>query len=240
MAAVGGGTRRGVNLTVDEDGVHMHFSLSIPRPAVFRRRCVRRMFRMRNGFINGFYPLGPLVVLPTVLALVVATLYADGDHWLRSGRIATFAWSVGQAMPWADACARYCKISVLAVWVGLTVLLLFVFFQRRLLRWLLGANPFLDGSRGMSLKRRVWAAAVMLLSGRKPLLYAFQSSLPTLPLPTVEDTVARYMRSVEPLQEPAQFAASQKAAREFLASQGPLLQRYLQLKWWTSRGAYVT
>ncbi len=52
----------------------------------------------------------------------------------------------------------------------------------------------------------------------------FQESLPRLPVPTLEETAARYVKSLHPLQSPAEHAASKKAVEEFV-SPGGLGQR---------------
>lgn len=48
----------------------------------------------------------------------------------------------------------------------------------------------------------------------------FQDSLPRLPVPTLEETAARYVKSIHPLLSPAEFAASKKAVDEFIKPGG--------------------
>ncbi|KAI1468696.1 acyltransferase ChoActase/COT/CPT [Daldinia caldariorum] len=54
----------------------------------------------------------------------------------------------------------------------------------------------------------------------KPPMYRFQDSLPKLPVPTLEETAARYMKSLHPLLSPVEYAASQKAVDEFIKPGG--------------------
>lgn len=49
----------------------------------------------------------------------------------------------------------------------------------------------------------------------------FQESLPRLPVPTLEETTARYLQSLKPLLTPAELAASTKAVEAFVAPNGP-------------------
>ena len=49
----------------------------------------------------------------------------------------------------------------------------------------------------------------------------FQESLPRLPVPTLEETTARYLKSLKPLLTPAELAASTKAVEAFVAPNGP-------------------
>lgn len=51
-------------------------------------------------------------------------------------------------------------------------------------------------------------------------LYSLQDSLPQLPLPTLEETFARYLVSIEPLADQEEYKATAAAAREFLRPGG--------------------
>lgn len=57
--------------------------------------------------------------------------------------------------------------------------------------------------------------------------YHFQKSLVRLPIPKLEDTLQRYLLSVQPVVTPEQFAATQKAVKAFQDGVGPELQRAL-------------
>ena len=68
-----------------------------------------------------------------------------------------------------------------------------------------------------------------------PSLYSFQGSLPHLPLPSVKDTMTRYLRSIKPLLDDATYKKTEREAREFENGLGRKLQWYLLLKsWWSS------
>ncbi|OIW28471.1 acyltransferase ChoActase/COT/CPT [Coniochaeta ligniaria NRRL 30616] len=49
----------------------------------------------------------------------------------------------------------------------------------------------------------------------------FQDSLPRLPVPTLEETAARYLKSLQPLLSPVELESSKKAVEEFIAPGGP-------------------
>lgn len=49
----------------------------------------------------------------------------------------------------------------------------------------------------------------------------FQESLPQLPVPTLEETAKRYLKSLHPLLRPEELEASTKAVKEFIAPGGP-------------------
>ncbi|KAI1498723.1 acyltransferase ChoActase/COT/CPT [Biscogniauxia marginata] len=48
----------------------------------------------------------------------------------------------------------------------------------------------------------------------------FQDSLPRLPVPTLEETAARYLKSIHPLLSPTEYAASQQAVKDFIQPGG--------------------
>uniref|UniRef100_A0A8C6LX71 carnitine O-palmitoyltransferase n=1 Tax=Nothobranchius furzeri TaxID=105023 RepID=A0A8C6LX71_NOTFU len=89
---------------------------------------------------------------------------------------------------------------------------------------------YLSGVR--SWKKRIIRikALVRIFSGRKPLLYSYQGSLPNLPVPAIKDTVKRYLESVRPLMNDAEYKRMTNLATEFESSLGNRLQWYLKLK----------
>ncbi|EOB03864.1 Carnitine O-palmitoyltransferase I, muscle isoform [Anas platyrhynchos] len=58
-------------------------------------------------------------------------------------------------------------------------------------------------------------ALMKVLSGRKPLLYSFQTSLPKLPVPPVEATIRRYLESVRPLMDDEKYGRMEALAKEW-------------------------
>lgn len=60
----------------------------------------------------------------------------------------------------------------------------------------------------------------------------FEESLPKLPVPTLQETAARYVKSVHPLVTPSEFENTKKAVAEFLqpGGVGEALQKKLQAK----------
>ena len=88
--------------------------------------------------------------------------------------------------------------------------------------------------KGVSLTTRVWGVLVkLLLKWNSPALYSFQGSLPRLSVPTVDETVQRYLKSVRPIYDDATFEEVEKEAKEFENGISSKLQRYLVLKsWW--------
>ncbi|KAI2469874.1 acyltransferase ChoActase/COT/CPT [Annulohypoxylon bovei var. microspora] len=54
----------------------------------------------------------------------------------------------------------------------------------------------------------------------KGAMLRFQESLPRLPVPTLEETTSRYLKSLHPLLSPAELAASKKAVDDFIKPGG--------------------
>ncbi|KAL3183815.1 hypothetical protein MRX96_033885 [Rhipicephalus microplus] len=91
-----------------------------------------------------------------------------------------------------------------------------------------------SGSK-VSLPTQLWFCAVKLLKGRDPLLFSYQSTLPKLPLPSLDDTMHRYLKSVKPLLDEANYKRMEALAAEFRGGIAIKLQRYLRLKsWWAA------
>lgn len=64
----------GVKLNLDDDGLAVDFSFTIPlRWSIIRPRLARQAERLRNAIINGSYPLGPVALV--VLMAGITTLY---------------------------------------------------------------------------------------------------------------------------------------------------------------------
>ncbi|KXN82233.1 Carnitine O-acetyltransferase, mitochondrial [Leucoagaricus sp. SymC.cos] len=62
-----------------------------------------------------------------------------------------------------------------------------------------------------------------------PPMLRYQASLPTLPIPTLQSTAAKYLETVKPLLTPDAFAKTQKAVEGFVASpMAETLQKRLQ------------
>ncbi|KAF8332392.1 acyltransferase ChoActase/COT/CPT [Cantharellus anzutake] len=57
--------------------------------------------------------------------------------------------------------------------------------------------------------------------------FKYQSSLPRLPIPCLEDTVRKYLRALEGLQDKHEYDRTRKAVAEFLKGEGPKVQQRL-------------
>ncbi|KAJ2765562.1 Carnitine O-acetyltransferase mitochondrial, partial [Coemansia nantahalensis] len=62
-------------------------------------------------------------------------------------------------------------------------------------------------------------------------LYAFQAQLPKLPVPTLDETLPKYLRTVEPLLSKEDFARTRAVVEEFgQSAEGRVLQNRLEAR----------
>lgn len=231
------GTR--VALSVDEEGLHFRTDVTIPRPSLLFRKIVRWGKRMYRALSYSFFPFGPAVILSTTSIVVPIVLNAPSDSWMRSGKLADLIWKLGSKFPWIPGASQAVKVGTLAGWTSVTALFVIAATQRFLLKRLLNDKTFLYMARKPTLWLKIWGTLVKGLTYKRPLLYSFQSSLPSLPVPPIAQTVQKYLDSAKLLQSPEEFAKTEMQAKQFLAVEGPKLQFYLRLKSWFSPN-YVT
>ncbi|XP_037547327.1 carnitine O-palmitoyltransferase 1, liver isoform isoform X2 [Nematolebias whitei] len=183
----------------------------------------KRIIRVKNSVISGVYPASPSSWLFVVIA-ILATMYTRSDPSM--GLIA----KIQEHLP-VSQMSTQCQAVVSAVLFSTMLWLMLIFTMRLCLKQLLSYHRWMFEQHGkMSTTTKIWVALVRIFSGRKPLLYSYQGSLPNLPVPTIKDTVKRYLESVRPLMNDAEYERMTKLAAEFEGSLGNRLQWYLKLK----------
>ncbi|ODM98752.1 Carnitine O-palmitoyltransferase 1, liver isoform [Orchesella cincta] len=212
------------SLSVSHDGFNLNFDREVLHLIWLsgKRSWRKRGQRIYNNVSCGIYP-GSLKGLTVSVAALGSVYYAGYDP------------TVG-LIPWMRCyLPRFsCSVVGVGLW-GATI-----FTVRNLLKLLFQYKGWMFEQRGKgsrtSLAQRLWYMAVKLFSGwNKPMLYSFQGSLPSLPLPHLEAYMQRYLRSVRPLREDADYIRLEKLATEFQQGIGRKLQRYLVLKsWWAT------
>lgn len=68
--------------------------------------------------------------------------------------------------------------------------------------------------------------------------FAYQDRLPHLPIPPLEDTCKRYLKSLEALQDEDEHEATKAAVKQFLEGDGPRIQQKLQ-DWAKDKDSYI-
>ncbi|XP_074518935.1 carnitine O-palmitoyltransferase 1, liver isoform isoform X2 [Halichoeres trimaculatus] len=184
----------------------------------------KRIIRLKNGILTGVYPASPSSWLFVVIA-VLATMYTRSDPSM--GLIG----KIQEHLPVSQTMSNQCQTLVSAVVFSTMLWLLLIFTMRMCLKQLLSYHRWMFEQHGkMSNTTKVWVALVRIFSGRKPLLYSYQGSLPNLPVPAIKDTVKRYLESVRPLMDDEKYEHMNQLAAEFESSLGNRLQWYLKLK----------
>eukprot|EP00069_Balaena_mysticetus_P000551 bmy_14611T0 len=191
----------------------------------------RRLIRIKNGILRGVYPGSPtswLVVVMTTLG----SSYCNVD--ISMGLICFIQrWLPEGCGPYRTPQTR----TLLSVAIFSTgVWMMGILFFRQTLKLLLSYHGWMFEMHGQTSHfTKVWAMCVRLLSGRRPMLYSFQTSLPKLPVPSVSATIHRYLESVKHLLDDKEYYRMEMLAKEFQEKTAPRLQKYLVLKsWWAT------
>ncbi|XP_068787226.1 carnitine O-palmitoyltransferase 1, muscle isoform isoform X2 [Struthio camelus] len=189
----------------------------------------KRLVCAKNSFLSGVYPASPSSWMVVVMA-TAGSFYCQVDPSM--GMIARIRYCLPDSRFLSFQSRTIVSAALFSTGVWLSAVLLF----RQTLKLLLSYHGWMFEPHGkMSRSTKIWAALVKVLSGRKPLLYSFQTSLPKLPVPPVEATIARYLESVHPLMDEDKYRHMEALAKEFKEKTAPQLQKYLILKsWWTT------
>ncbi|XP_048215651.1 carnitine O-palmitoyltransferase 1, liver isoform [Perognathus longimembris pacificus] len=191
----------------------------------------KKFIRFKNGVLTGVFPASPSSWLIVVVGVISST-YTKVDPSL--GLITRINRTLDTVATGRLSCQAKSVVSSVLFGTGLWVALIVT--MRYSLKVLLSYHGWMFLEHGkMSRSTRVWMAMVKVFSGRKPMLYSFQTSLPRQPVPAVSDTVNRYLESVKPLMKDGEFQRMTALAQDFAANLGPKLQWYLKLKsWWAT------
>uniref|UniRef100_A0A8C9WLR8 Carnitine O-palmitoyltransferase 1, liver isoform-like n=1 Tax=Scleropages formosus TaxID=113540 RepID=A0A8C9WLR8_SCLFO len=212
--------------TITPEGIDLQLSHQALRQVYLSgvRSWKKRLSRLKNNFITGVYPASPSSWLFVVIA-ILATMYTRSDPSM--GLIA----KIQEHLPVSQSLSPQCQTVVSAVLFSTLLWLSLIFTMRLCLKQLLSYHRWMFEQHGkLSNTTKIWVALVRIFSGRKPLLYSYQGSLPNLPVPAIKDTVKRYLESVLPLMSASEFERMKSLARDFESGLGNRLQWYLKLK----------
>uniref|UniRef100_A0A250Y4X6 Carnitine O-palmitoyltransferase 1, muscle isoform n=1 Tax=Castor canadensis TaxID=51338 RepID=A0A250Y4X6_CASCN len=189
----------------------------------------KKFIRFKNGILTGVFPASPSSWLIVVVGVMSST-YTKMDPSL--GMIARISRTLGTT----GRLSTQTKNVVSNVLFGTGLWVALIVTMRYSLKVLLSYHGWMFAEHGkVSRSTKIWMAMVKVFSGRKPMLYSFQTSLPRLPVPTIKDTVSRYLDSVKPLMKEEEFQRMTALAQDFAINLGPRLQWYLKLKsWWAT------
>ncbi|XP_064868462.1 carnitine palmitoyltransferase 1Aa (liver) isoform X2 [Oncorhynchus nerka] len=219
--------------TVSPDGIDLQLSHEALRQIYLSglHSWKKKFIRFKNGVMTGVYPGSP-----TGLMLVVGLYMGRAKYVQADPSLALFT-KVGAHLPVSRYMSFEKQQVVGGVLVGTGLWVAIFFTMRTALKWLLSWHGWMYAHHGtVSWRTRIWLVLVKLFSGRRnPQLYSFQTSLPQLPLPSVKDTINRYLESAHPLMDDEQYSRMEGLAKDFEKGLGPKLQWYLKLKsWWAT------
>ncbi|CAM5149536.1 carnitine O-palmitoyltransferase 1, liver isoform isoform X1 [Chelonia mydas] len=217
--------------TVTPDGIDLRMSHEALRQIYLSglHSWKKKFIRFKNGIITGVYPASPSSWFIVVVG-VMSTMYARIDPSL--GIIA----KINRTLDTTGYMSNQTQNIVSGMLFGTGLWVALIMTMRYSLKMLLSYHGWIFAEHGkLSTATKIWMRLVKLFSGCKPMLYSFQTSLPRLPVPAVENTVNRYLDSVQPLMNDEQFKRMEGLAKNFAFNLGPKLQWYLKLKsWWAT------
>uniref|UniRef100_A0A8C9WUZ1 carnitine O-palmitoyltransferase n=1 Tax=Sander lucioperca TaxID=283035 RepID=A0A8C9WUZ1_SANLU len=189
----------------------------------------KRFIRFKNGVMTGVYPGSPGGFMVVVVSYMSYNKYNQLDPSLGLILLMTLLSTAG-VFP------SNSQRIVGGVLVGTGLWVTIIMVMRNVLKCLLSWHGWMHAPHGsVSWSIRLWMLLVKVFSGRKPMLYSFQNSLPRLPVPTIKDTCRRHLESVRPLMDDEKYERMEGLTKDFEKNLGPRLQWYLKLKsWWAS------
>lgn len=212
--------------------------LFVPHPRFLWKNTKRSIWRAAHKVQMAYMPFPAWLVLGVLSGVSYWVTTSTSSTWQRSGKFADLLWKLDSLNPLTKLLSTEARVAYLAFYTSAAVMLGVTSVQRFCLRQLLGYHGWMFHGHGQakSLKTKLWAIVLKYVYIRriKKNLYAYQSSLPSLPLPPLEQTCARYLKTVEALLPAEEFATLSHQAATFQKSEGPVLQRWLKLKWLTS------
>lgn len=219
------------SFSITHEGVHINYDFEV-LDLVWQsglRSWKKRYARFRNNIKNGVYPAS-LRSLQMITVIIIGSYFLDID--LTFGAI-KFVESLipGENLAPKMAFLISCLITSFIIWI-----LLILLFRYTLKALFMYKGWMYEPRKGpISLKSRLWIILIKALEGRNPLLHSYQASLPHLPLPSLDSTMNRYLKSVRPLLDDSKYDRIEQLTTEFKNGIGRKLQRYLWLKsWWSS------
>ncbi|XP_061493933.1 carnitine O-palmitoyltransferase 1, muscle isoform [Rhineura floridana] len=189
----------------------------------------KRFARLKNSVLTGVFPGTP----SSWLAVVIATL---GSTYFRVDVSMGLLLKIQKHLPHSSSMSPRNRMVLSAVIFSTGAWISGILLCRQTLKLLLSYHGWMFEPHGKtSRSTKIWVAMVKVMSGRNPMLYSFQTSLPKLPVPHVKDTIRRYLESVRPLLDTEKYDDMEALALDFQQQTAPRLQKYLVLKsWWAT------
>ncbi|CAJ0959804.1 unnamed protein product, partial [Mesorhabditis belari] len=225
-----------LSFQVTHDGVSVSYDQELLRDIwhAFSRQYKRRTGRFKNNFLAGTFPANGFTFALVVAAISIFSVFRRDLSFGIVPFIQTYFIHyifgdgiLGQSLS--------VLLSAAIVWFLLIQIL------RLSLKALLSYKGWMYESVGkpVSTPTKVWLMFLHFISKASPMLHSFQGALPHLPLPSLDETVNKHLRSMRPILNDEEYADLEFLSERFRRGVGRRLQRYLMLKSWLSSN-YVT
>ncbi len=218
----------------NDDGT-VTLTLKLPHPYRWRRHCVKMGYRWRNVILYGLWPASPITLLIVTITLVLIALSANPTSWWRTGwlaRILTYSNELFWPKQFLKHISLDVRIGYLAALGSIWIVFIIMALERGLLRFVLSWNGWIYRHKKDHVSTRMWQFATKVLTGFKNprLTYSFQSSLPTMPVPYLENTVTKFLESVKPILEEKEYLKLKDLGETFIVNNGVKINQYLKIR----------
>uniref|UniRef100_A0A915B095 carnitine O-palmitoyltransferase n=1 Tax=Parascaris univalens TaxID=6257 RepID=A0A915B095_PARUN len=226
-----------LSFTLTHDGVSVSYDQELLRDIwhAFSRAYKRRLARFKNDFLTGIFPANTYSFCSVIISLTIFSVF----HRDLSFGIVPFV--EHYIFGFLFGCGIISQILSLLV-CGALIWFVAIQTLRLTLKAFLSYKGWMyesPHSKEISTPTKLWLMALHLISKSDPMLHSFQGALPHLPLPSLEETLQKHLRSMRPLCSDEEYNELVELTDKFCKGIGRRLQRYLVIKWILSIN-YVT
>ncbi|CAF3998905.1 unnamed protein product [Rotaria magnacalcarata] len=199
----------------------------------YMRCCQLTSYRTLNSLYNSLYPGHPIRGL--IFCSAIPVLYLKG----YDASFGIITWLdehiFRRVLPSKNGTIIACVTFAAGAYISI------IKIRQYTLKALFSYHGWMYQKHGeaVGLVPKLWMGLVKVFAGRSPSLYSCQNILPALPLPSLDDTLQRYLRTVRPFYDDESYQRTVEQTDIFKNTIGYKLQRYLWLKWLLSSN-YVT
>ncbi|CAL8075468.1 unnamed protein product [Calicophoron daubneyi] len=217
--------------TVSSDGLSFDFNkqalLAVGKSGI--RAWQKRYMRFKNSIYNNIYPFHPMSWIYLSLGVFLADYFCRARGHGENHYSPILYIEKGLRFAGVSVCHRFFACALLS----LLIFLCASFINRLLLRTLLSYTAWMYQPHGRpGLLVQLWAVMLKCLMSSHPRLYGYQYSLPKLPLPKLQHTMEKYLKSTQHLVPEQEYTELVRQAKEFEKGPGQKLQFFLWLKTW--------
>ena len=207
-------------------------SIFIPHPRFIVKNFARTVTQAIAKMHQAFMPLPLTAVFTIVGGAITVVMLSPSTGKIRNGWLGNLLWNIDSLNPFARRLPVPWRVAYLTFNAGVGIIFAFTAAHRMLLRGLLSYHGYMfEGPKVKSLKTKIWGFLLkyLYIRGGSKVTLAYQTSLPTFPLPKLQDTVSRYLKAMEGLfnENPEERAVVVALADQFVAQEGRKLQGYL-------------